>query len=345
MLESRNRIRQQDLEELACEDVFKSFGGKTVLVTGATGLIGSEIVLGLLAASRLNGLKIKVVAFVRDKIKAETVFAEVLNRENLEIVVQDVNLPIEYEGEVDYIVHAAGMTSSKMMIEKPVECAMTAVDGTRNVLEFARTKDVKSVCYLSSIEIYGQNTPDDVSEEDYGVLNPINLRNAYSIGKKLAENLCVAYSKEYGVKSVIARLTQTFGAGISENENRVFAQFAKSAVSGEDVVLHTDGSSVKNYCYLTDAVSGILTLLIRGECGQAYNIANYETEISIKDLAQMIATKYGLKLRFEQDSENRGYADKIVIKLNPKKLEGLGWRAKVGLEEMFERLVESLKWD
>lgn len=342
MKETNNHIRQKDLEELVQNKIFKFFDNQTIMVTGATGLIGSEIVLAFLCANRIKNFNTKVIGVVRNFEKAKQVFECVLDNPNLEIIVQDIAAPIEYKNHVDYIVHTASITSSKMMIEKPVECIFTTLDGTRNILEFSKQQNVKSVCYLSSLEVYGTKTPKEVKENNYGILDSINIRNSYPISKKLAENLCASYHKEYGVNAVIARLTQTFGAGISKDENRVFAQFAKSIINKEDLILHTDGSSLKNYCYITDTVSGILTILIKGSFGEAYNIANYNTAVSIKDMAQILANKYHVGVKFVTDNKEYGYAEKIEIKLNTEKLEQLGWRADIGLAEMFERLITSL---
>lgn len=345
MFETNNKIRQEDLEELANEKIFEEFAGKTVLVTGASGLIGSEIVLGFLCADRLKKLNIKVLAMVRNEQKARDVFECVLENKNFELIIQDVNNPVSYRGNVDYIIHCASTTSSGEIISKPVETARTSFWGTYNILKYAFEHKVKSFVYLSSIEIYGKtnDSNEDIKEENLGVLNPLNVRNVYPLSKKLAENLCVDFACEYGVNAKIARLTQTFGAGIAQEENRVFAQFCRSVIEKKDIVLHTDGSSFKNYCYLTDAVSAILTILIKGENGKAYNVANYDTGISIKNMAEMLAKKYGLKVVYDVSDKNRGYNESIHIKLNPEKLEALGWEPKIYLEEMFERLINSLE--
>ena len=345
MIEVENKIRQKDLEEIANSEIIKEFNNRTVLISGATGLIGSEIVLSLLCANRLKNLNIKVIALIRNYEKAKEIYFNVINDKNLSFVIQDINEEIRCDFDVDYIIHTASVTASSEMIKNPSKCAFTTLNGTKNILELAKKKNVKSLCYLSSIEIYGTNTPIDVKENDYGVLDSTNIRNSYPISKKLAENLCVSYWKEYGINTKIARLTQTFGAGISENENRVFAQFAKSIVENKDIILHTDGSSAKNYCYLTDTVIGIFKILMNGKTGEAYNVANQESYISIKDLAEFLCKEYN-KSKVIYDIDNtKGYANSVKIKLNSEKLELLDWEAKVDLKEMFERLINSLKED
>lgn len=338
MFETKNKVRQRDLEELIQNPIFNKFRGSSVLVTGATGLIGSEIVLSLLL---FGG--VKVVALVRNLEKAKKVFKCVLDNPNLEIVVQDINNSICYPNEVHYIVHTANTTSSQEMVTKPVETSLTIINGTKNILEFAKEKQVKAFCYLSSLEVYGDVVSDEEIAEDYlGSLDLTNPRSSYPEGKRMAESLCASYASEFGVNVKIARLTQTFGAGVTKEDNRVFAQFAKSVIQKEDIVLHTEGNSLKNYCYLTDTVSAILTLLIRGKAGEIYNVANSNTAVSIRELAEMLTTKYKTKVVIQLDN-TKGYANSVKIKLSTKKLENLDWSPKIGIEEMFERLIESLK--
>ena len=342
MFEIDNLIQQEDLEIIAKTDIIEQFRDKTILVTGATGLIGSEAVLACLCANRLKNLNIKIVALARNEEKVKNSFKNVIENKNLEFLIQNVCSPIVYDKKVDFIIHTAGMTNSKNIIDNPIECIKTTLEGTKNVLEFAKANGA-SVCYLSSIEVYGKVLKKDVAETDYGILDSTNLRNAYPISKKLAENLCIAFSKNYNVNTKIARLTQTFGAGIAKDENRVFAQFARNIINGEDIILHTDGKSSKNYCYITDAIIALFTMLIKGCSGEVYNVANYNSYISIKDLAKLLSNKYKTsKVKTVRINDNR-YPATTKIKLNSKKLEKLGWRASIGIEEMFDRLIKSLK--
>ena len=344
MFEVENRVRQNDLNELAQDGIFEFLNNFTVLVTGATGLIGSEIVLGILAANRIKNLDIRVVALVRNYKKAQEIFKNVLIRKELEILVQDINNEISYEEDVDYIIHCASNTSSKDFVEKPVETISTIYNGTNNILKLAKDKKVRSVLYLSSLEVYGNFEKDSlVSEDEYGYLNILNPRSSYSQGKRLAETLCISYCKEFDIDIKIARLTQTFGAGISKDDNRVFAQFAKAAVKKENIILHTKGDTIRNYCYLTDAVSAILTILIKGKSSNAYNVANSDTCISIKNMAELVAKDNNIGVEFQIDDRDHGYNPTIKICLDSSKLYALGWQAKIGIEEMFFRLISYLK--
>ena len=340
-----NKVWQEDLNLLAKDEIFKSFSNSSILITGATGLIGSELVFSILCANRLNNLNIKIYALVRNENKAKEIFKNVLDNPNFNLIIQDITSNIQIEEKIDYVIHCANITNSKIMVEKPAEVVDVTINGIKNVLEFAKKNDIKSVLYLSSIEIYGENVSNkiDIKEDDYGFLDFNNVRNCYPLSKKMAEKLCLFYSDDYGVDVKIARLTQTFGAGISKDENRIFAQIAKAIIKNEDIVLKTDGLSAKNYCYITDTISALLTILSKGQSREIYNVANYDSFISIKDLALKMIDKYqSSKLVFDV-KDNAMYPKNSKLKLNSSKLEALGWCAKVGLDDMFERLINYLK--
>lgn len=330
-----NKIFEEDIKNIVKDFDMTVFDGKTVLVTGATGLIGKLCVKSLLA----SGLNIQVIALVRNKEKALNIFGE---NKKLSLLVQDINQKIQTERKVDYIIHTASTTSSQDFVEKPVETIYTALNGTRNVLEFAKNKKIIGMVYLSSLEVYGVPQKEDIKEEDYGFIDILNPRSSYSESKKMVETLCISYGSEYGVPVKIARLSQTFGAGVSKGDNRVFAQFAKAVINEENIVLHTKGETKRNYCYTTDAIRGIFTVLTKGEKNNAYNVANKNTYISIADMAKSLENDK-TKVVFEIDNINRGYNPTVKICLNTEKLESLGWQAKVNLEEMFKRTIEDLK--
>ena len=213
------------------------------------------------------------MALVRNRAKAKTIFDNVSNFK-LKFIVQDITKTLKTRDKVDFIIHTANTTSSKEYVEKPVETINSIVDGTRNILEFAKNKNVRGVVYLSSMEVYGENDFDreePLKEDDYGYINLLKTRNSYPEGKRLVENMCHGYSEEYNVPVKIARLCQTIGAGVDLEDKRVFAQFARNVVKGEDIVLCTEGEATRSYCYITDAVSAIFALLEKGHNVVAYD--------------------------------------------------------------------------
>ena len=228
-------------------------------------------------------------------------------------------------------------------MESPVETIATIVDGTRNVLELARTARLGKVVFLSTMEVYGAPTSDPVAEGDFGVLDPAAVRSSYPEAKRLAENLCAAYAKEFGVDVTIARLTQTFGPGVVRGDTRVFAQFAEAVLEKRDIVLHTEGRTARCYCYIDDAVSAILTLAAKGAPGEAYNVANPATFCTIREMADMLAAAHP-PTRVVVDlagAEGRGYAPEFRMRLSTAKLEALGWKPRTGLLEAYDNLIAS----
>lgn len=330
-----NKIVAQDIENINKQFDMSVFEGKSVLVTGATGYIGSFCVRSLLA-SKYN---IKVIALARNEDKAKQMYD---TNQNLKILVQDINAPVTTDEKIDYIIHTAGVTASKDFVEKPVETIWTSVNGTRNILELAKEKKCLGVVYISSLEIYGIPQREDVTEKDYGYIDILSPRGSHPESRRMAENLCISYGTEYNVPVKIARLTQTFGAGISKNDSRVYAQFAKSVIDKKDIILHTEGFTKRCYCYITDAITGIFTVLTKGENNMAYNVANKNTYTTIYGMAQSLVNE-NTNVVYDIDNKDRGYNPEVKISMDTRHLELLGWRAKVSLKEMFERLINSME--
>lgn len=347
-------ILQEDIrlaaEELNRLGLLESLSGKTVFVTGATGLIGSQLVRTLLAANRLYGANITVAAFIRNEAKAEALFEEELPSNFLDFVIGDLSQPIQYEKPVDYVIHGASATGSKFFVESPVETIQIALYGTDRLLQFARDKQVSGMVYLSSLEVYGvpDGSADTITETNYGYIDPLQVRSSYSEGKRMVECLCASYASEYDVPVKVARLSQTFGAGVEYTDGRVFAEFARCYIERKDIVLHTDGSTVRTYCYTRDAVLALFTVLLKGAAGEAYNITNMETSCSIKEMAELVAgltPDAGIQVTIDipEDLSSFGYNPQMVIRLDTGKLETLGFTPAVGMEEMFRRTIRSMQ--
>ncbi len=345
-----NRCLQEDLEILANSDIpFKEMENSSILITGATGLVGMNLVLALMCCNRINSTGIKIYALVRDEKKAQDIYKDLLDRKDINIVIGDVTRKICIDDNIDYIIHCASVTKSEIMVKKPVMTIKTSIEGTDNVLSFAVEKSVKSFVYVSSMEMYGSfKIPSfNVTELQIGSINPLDVRSNYPESKRMCENMCIAYLSEYGVPVKIARMAQTFGAGILPGENRVFAQFARSVIENKDIILHTPGKSEGNYCYTRDAVSALLFILLKGINGEAYNVSNEKTHITIAGMASLVASDIAnnsIKVIFDIPEENiYGYAAETKMKLNSDKLKELGWKPEVGLKEAYTRLIESMK--
>lgn len=337
-----NTIQEQDIESFASDFALTNdLAGATFLVTGATGLIGSTLIHCLLALE--NG--VKVVAPVRNAAKCRALFSQ---KELSAINIVECNLEtVDYSslGKLDYIIHCAAPTSSKFFVEHAIETFEIIYNGTERLLKFAKENAIKGFVYLSSLEVYGTMTDDSlpVIESCQFYLDPLSVRSSYPMAKRATEHLCHLYAKQHGVPVKIARLTQTTGAGIAKDDNRVIAQFTRLATQGRDIILHTTGEAARPYCYTTDAIAGILYILLRGVAGEAYNVSNDETYISAKEMAEFLRDNFNpnISVRIELN-DNMGYAPATRLKLSSSKLVDLGWKPRYGLKEIFQRLISYL---
>lgn len=340
----------QDFEHICSLDFVEwdKFRNKSIFVTGSTGLIGLNFIKGVLYASQKKNLNIKLFALVRDMTKAKEIFSDEINDENLIFVQGDVRDLPTLGFQIDYIVHCASVTTSKFMVSNPVETLLITIEGTNNVLRLAEKMQIKGMVYLSSMEMYGYTEAEynPITEEKLGYVNVLNVRSCYPEGKRAAECLCHAYAKEYGVPVSIARLAQTFGVGVSYEDNRVFASFAKSAMKHDPIVLHTKGLSTGNYCYTSDVVGALLCLLTKGEHGEAYNVANEANTMRIREMAELVARevadgKSQVVYDIPEDIQQFGYAPDTNMRLSAKKIRELGWNSDVDLLEMYRRMIRS----
>lgn len=316
----------------------KELAGSCFLITGATGLIGSTLIQCLSALDE----DIHIIAPVRDLEKAHHIYGNAYP--NVQLIECDL-LTYDYgqSGDVDYVVHCAAPTASRFFVDKPVETISAIYSGTMNLLNYAKGHKVKSLVYLSSLEVYGTILDDrkPVTEDVQGYLDPLSVRSSYPMAKRAVENLCVAYAYEYDVPVKIARLTQTTGAGIARDDNRVIAQFARLAANGEDIVLHTTGESARPYCYTIDSISAILHILLRGKDGEAYNVANEDTYVSAKGMADYLKANFNPDINVKVElGDDFGYAAPTRLRLSSDKLRLLGWRPAYGLKEIFTNLIE-----
>lgn len=336
------KVFEEDLNRIAQELKKLELKNKSFFITGATGLVGSVLVKALAFANDHYDLKNRIVAQVRNPQKAKKVFD---GYEGITYCVGDVRDIISYPGNVAYVIHAASETKSKNMIDFPVETLWTALSGAKNLLDFACEKKIEKMVFLSSMEAFGSVDGNQrTSEEKLGYIDLRKVRSCYPESKRMIENMCVCYSSEYGVPVTIARLAQTFGAGVSSEDTRVFAQFAHSAMTGEDIVLHTAGTSCGNYVYTADAATAIFTLLKKGIGGECYTVANETSSMRIKDMAELVANCVADgKIRVVVDipaDKQFGYAPDVNLKLDASKLRSLGWKPQINLEESYKRLIK-----
>jgi nucleoside-diphosphate-sugar epimerase len=320
--------------------------GRTALVTGATGLVGGALARILSAANTKHGPGLRIVAHGRNKDKGESLARDC----GAEFVAGDIRRTETAESiaciadKIDFVFHCAAVTKSADMAARPADVAETEVFGARNTLKLALERHCQGFVYLSSMEVYGRTDLPEVREGDLGRIDLSNPRACYPESKRFCETLCAAYAAQHGLSAKIARLAQTFGAGTPKDDARVFAAFARSALAGENIVLRTEGKSRGNYCYTADTVRGLLTILLKGKDGEAYNVANPAASATIREMAELVANgicggRIKAVVNVPEDIQKYGYAPETSHRLNADKLMSLGWKPKHGLAEMYRRML------
>ena len=347
----QNKIFHEDLEYISNVSFipWQKLKGKTILVTGATGLIGSTIINSLIYVNSIKKLDLKVLALIRNKDKAEKMFCNQLNYSNaLRFIIGSVeNLPV-IDDKINYIIHGASPTASNFFINSPVETIQINVNGTNNLLKLAKEKKVSSFLFLSSMEVYGSPTTDQIIHESQGTtIDTMIVRSCYPEAKRLCENLCISYSSEYHIPTNVIRLAQTFGPGVSKDDKRVFAQFARCVIENKDIILLTSGKSKRCYLYTADAATAILTVLLNANSGEAYNVANSMTYCSIIDMARMVAKDLAhdkINIKFDINAnEQKKFPPPHHLHLDINKILSLGWRPSRNLTAMYQRMIEEMK--
>jgi nucleoside-diphosphate-sugar epimerase len=340
-------LYREDIASIVAADIpFEALAGRTILVTGANGFLPAMMVDALLALAKSRAdFGLRVLALVRSREKAERRFRAHLDDRALTIFEGDVVEPFDPPGAVDMIIHAASQASPRFYGVDPVGTAAPNVLGTAHLLDLARRKNASRFLYFSSSEVYGALDPQDqpVQETAFGRLDPATRRACYAESKRMGETLCVAHHAQYGTQAVIVRPFHTYGPGMRLDDGRVFADFVRDMVTGRDIVLNSDGSAERAFCYLADAARAFFAVLLKGEAGHAYNVGNAEAVVSVRKLAETLVGLYpqrGVRLRSSLPSS--GYLPSQVQRSAPDttRLETLGWRPRVGIADGFRRTID-----
>lgn len=315
--------------------------GSRVLVTGAGGLICSALVDLLLSAK----LDITVFAAGRDPEKLKKRFSHWTD-EKLQFVAYDALKPLQTEQAFDYLIHGASPAHPGAYAAEPVQTMEANFVGMRNVLEYAKLHRAKRVLYVSSSEVYGKKEGSDPYRQDeYGFVDILNPRACYPSAKRAAETLCAAYTAQYGVDTVIVRPGHVYGPTATAADSRASSQFPRDAKAGKDIVMKSAGSQKRSYCYVLDCVSAMLTVLLRGETGRAYNISNRDSVVTIRQMAQAFADAAGVKICFENptDAEKNSYNLMDNSALDATELEKLGWKGLYSMEAGAEATLDAIE--
>lgn len=347
-MDYRNQVVQEDLGKITESGIpVEKLKEKCVLVTGANGMLATYLVYYLMHLNEKGDGPVKVIALARNEKKAQERFGVFGGNPCFRLLIQDVCDSICPEEKVDYIVHAAGGASPQAILNDPVGIIRANTQGTVNVLELAR-RDGAKVLYTSTREVYGKmdESVTEIREEDFGFLDPMERRSCYPESKRIAESLIQSYYYQYGVESAVARIAHSYGPGMNiDHDGRVMADFISDVVGKRNIVLKSTGDAVRAFCYITDAISAMLYVLLEGKNNEAYNIANETEPVPIREAAQTLVSLFperGLSVVFDIPKEmSLGYSKMGRVALSTGKLEGLGWRPMVSLAEGMRRTVVS----
>lgn len=350
-----NTIIRQDLERITASKIvdWKRFENKTVLISGANGMLPSYMVETLLYLNERYGYNVKVIALVRNIEKAKLVFADYDGNPMLEYLVQDVAQPIDYLGKVDYIIHAASQAAPSYYGVDPVGTFKANTLGTINMLELAKETNVEGILYFSTGSVYGDIPGEKVllDESMPGNVDILEVRNCYAESKRAGENACVCYNYQYKIPTKIVRIFHTFGPKVNLKDGRVFSDFCKNILNNENIVLKSDGSAKRSFLYVADAVIAYFKVLLDGENAKAYNVGgDKDHEISIKDLSEMLVGLYPekkLQVIFDINKDDLTYTkmrtpQKQVLP-NLDRIHSLGWDASTNVRECFKRTIDALE--
>lgn len=312
----------------------------SLLISGASGMIGSFLIDVIMFINRYGNMNCKVYALGRNEERARQRFDYCWDAGTFQFISSDINEPLLKDDidKVDYVLHMASNTHPVAYASDPIGTITTNIIGTKNMLDFATGHNAARFAIASSNEIYGENRGDvEKFNESYcGYIDCNTLRAGYPESKRCGEALCQAYMMEKGLDIVIPRPTRTYGPTMLLDDTKALSQFILKAVKYEDIVLKSAGTQNFSYTYVADAVSGLLTVLLKGASGEAYNIADGASDIMLKDLAAFVAEQAGTKVIYDlpDRAEAAGYSKATKARLDGAKLESLGWRARYSIEEI-----------
>ena len=334
---------KNDIQHIFQEDLpWGKLSGSNILVTGATGLIGGCLVETLMMNPHRD---YHVYAFGRNEERARQRFADFDDDEAFHFIQYDVLRPLDSDVRFDFIIHAASNASPNFFAQKPVEVIKSNIDGVANLMEYGLQHGMQRFLYVSSGEVYGEGDGRKFTEDYSGYVNCATPRACYPSSKRAAETLCVSYAAEYGANVVIARPCHVYGPHFTEQDNRVYAQFIRNVLRGEDIVMKSTGEQYRSWCYVVDCVSALLYILLKGECGEAYNIADTESNISIRELAETIAGIGGRKVVMDLPDvdEKRGFNPVTKSIFSTEKLRQKGCYISGMMKEKMQHTINECK--
>lgn len=340
-----HELYKQDISTvLKCPCDWSKLKERTVLISGGTGLIGTVLIDMFCLLNENYNLGIKILVVSRTADKFNQFFS---GRDNVFFVQQDVSKTFTVTDKLDYIIHLASNTHPQSYATQPISTVTTNILGTLNLFELAKNNPGSRVLLLSSVEIYGEDKDHNIekfTESDFGYIDCNTVRAGYNESKRCSEALACAYNSECGVDFVIARLCRCYGPTLLKSDTKALSQFIFHSMKSEDIVLKSEGLQNYSYLYASDACTALITILLKGKTTEAYNISDSESDILLKDLAQICAKVGKSKVVFDLPSkeESKGYSVATKALLDSSKLKTLGWKACYNISEGIKRTIKIL---
>ncbi len=338
-------LEQNFKQTLDLDIPLKKLKDKKILITGANGLIASTFIDYLMYLNQKFGLSLKIFALSRSLEKTMKRF----NRygKDINFIVQDVITPLKIDDRINYIIHAASNAHPVAYSNDPVGTIKGNLLGTFNMCDFGIKIQAERIMFISSSEVYGEKTDKENKRDEtsFGYIDPLNFRSCYSEGKRASETIFASYKKQFGLDFVVIRTGHIYGPAITNNNSRADSQFLRKVINNESIIMKSKGEQLRSYCYVIDAVTAMLIVLLKGKSGEAYNIANPNTNVSIKTYAETLANNANVNLKFElpDNLEKAGYSKISNAIINPNKLIRLGWEPKFNLQDGLDNTLKILE--
>lgn len=348
MFEYNNLIVHEDIKDIISAKLpWEMLNGKSVMVTGVNGMLACYLTYTILYLIEEKKMSITLIALTRSERRTKELFAPFMGKSYFKVLVQDVSSPIVYDGKIDYIFHLAGNANPTAINDDPVGIMKANLLGSFNVLEKARLSNTKRILFVSTREVYGAVNANVLTEQSFGSLNPMDKRSCYPESKRAAETIFNSYYNQFGIECVIARIAHCYGPGMKiYNDGRVMADFIGNAVRGENIVLHSSGEAVRAFIYLSDAIIGIFTIMLKGVAGEAYNLSNEEEPVSIYQVAELIcdvAKEKNIQIVFSGERAKSGYCNYPRVGLDNTKIQNIGFKPSMRIKDGINRTLESFK--
>lgn len=346
-----NSIILEDMDEIFSQNVsWEKLKNKTVLVTGAYGMLASYMVFMLIYLNEIKQYNIHIIAMVRDKEKLFDRFGKYVKKSYFEPFYDSILEPIQYKEKIDFIIHAASFASPQYYTVCPIDVSLPNSVGTYNLLELAVNQNVESFLYFSTASIYGKvENKEFITESDYSVIDPLNIHSCYDESKRMGETLCKAYFWQKNVPTRIVRISHTYGPTMNlEADPRVFAEFVRNVIHGQDITIKSSGNGKRTFCYLSDATAAYFMTMLHGLDGEAYNVCNTQELHSISELAKIIASIYPEKnigiVYKERNKETVYLEDENAnsVACSSQKIQEIGWKCTTKCSRGFRRTIESI---